>query len=64
MASTLPHLMTAEEAAARLNVSLPRFYELARTGMVPVVRLGRQVRISAEALELWIARGGEPLGRG
>jgi excisionase family DNA binding protein len=54
-------LLTAEEAAKVLNVSLPRLYELARTGTIPVVRLGRQVRIPGGLLEAWIVDGGRAL---
>jgi excisionase family DNA binding protein len=57
-------LLTAAEAATRLNVRLPRLYELARTGAIPVVRLGRQVRFSPEALAAWVSAGGHALPGG
>jgi excisionase family DNA binding protein len=61
VADSAEYLLTAPEAAARLRVPLPRVYELARTGTIPVVRLGRQVRIPSQALQAWIASGGKPL---
>jgi excisionase family DNA binding protein len=54
-------LLTARETAELLRVSLARLYELARTGALPVVRVGRQVRFSSLSLTLWIAAGGKPL---
>jgi excisionase family DNA binding protein len=43
-------LMKAEQAAELLQVSLQRIYELARVGLVPSVRIGRQVRFDEAAL--------------
>ena len=43
-------LLTMREAAAWLNVPESRAYELARQGKLPAVRIGKYVRISAEAL--------------
>ena len=57
-------LLTAQQAAELLNVSVPRLYELARTGTIPVVRLGRQIRISRDVLDAWIASGGRALPAG
>ena len=42
-------LLTMRQAAARLNVPESRAYELARQGKLPAVRIGKYVRISAEA---------------
>ena len=64
MAESTEHLLTAEEAAQLLRISVARLYELARTRKIPVVRLGRQVRIPAAALQAWIAVGGSPLPGG
>jgi excisionase family DNA binding protein len=54
-------LLTAQDVARILRVPAPRVYALARRGMLPSVRLGRQVRFSEEALarffEPEIARG-------
>lgn len=43
-------LLTMRQAAERLNVPESRAYELARQGKLPAVRIGKYVRISAEAL--------------
>lgn len=51
-------LLTAKETANVLRVSEARVYELARTGRLPVVRLGRQVRIDEQRLGALIAAGG------
>jgi len=51
-------LLTAKQTADVLQVTLPRVYELAREGVVPAVRLGRQVRFDEAALQQWIERGG------
>jgi excisionase family DNA binding protein len=57
-------LLTAQQVAAVLQVPKARVYELAREGLIPVVRLGRQVRVSASALNDWIADGGRALPDG
>ena len=57
-AQTAPRLKDAKYAADRLNVRLHRVYELVRTGQLPHVRIGRQVRIDPETLEAWIEDGG------
>ncbi len=57
-------LLTADETAAILNVRKHRVYELARTGVLPAVRLGRQLRFDEHRLREWIERGGKSLGGG
>jgi excisionase family DNA binding protein len=57
-------LLGLKQAAAILSISYARAAELARTGMLPVVRLGRQVRIDPQQLELFIAQGGKALPGG
>lgn len=57
-------LLTAEDVAAILQLALPRVYELARSGKIPVVRVGRQVRFDEAALRRWIEAGGCPLDDG
>lgn len=54
-------LMTAEEVAEFLRVNRFRVYEMARTGVIPVVRMGRQIRFAPNALHRWILDGGTPL---
>ena len=59
-------LLTAEEAAALLGggMTVERLYVAAREGVVPSVKIGRQVRFSRAALVEWINRGGTPLEGG
>jgi excisionase family DNA binding protein len=52
-------LIQAKRASEVLSVSLARLYELARLGVIPVVRLGpRQTRFDEDALTEWVKRGG------
>jgi excisionase family DNA binding protein len=54
-------LLTASRAAEHLDVTPARPYELARTGTLPAIRIGRQIRFSPETLEEWIDGGGQAL---
>jgi excisionase family DNA binding protein len=49
-------LLTMRETAARLNVPESRAYELARQGKLSAVRIGKYVRVSAEALAEYQAK--------
>lgn len=52
-------LIQAKRASEVLSVSLARLYELARLGVIPVVRLGpRQIRFDEDALTEGVRRGG------
>lgn len=56
------HLLTAREVAERLGVRPSAVYELARTGGLPTVKVGKYVRISPVALRQWLAeREAKPL---
>jgi excisionase family DNA binding protein len=57
-------LLKANQVAALLGVSQARAYELMREGIVPTVRLGRQVRVSSNALDDFISGGGKSLSGG
>ena len=57
-------LLRIPEVAELLDVSAARAYELAREGVIPVVRLGRQVRVEEGALQDWLLNGGAGLPRG
>lgn len=58
-------LLTAPEVAERLKVRTDRVYELAKQGAIAgVVRVGRQVRFEPDALDRWIAAGGQALAGG
>ncbi|MCL4464991.1 MAG: helix-turn-helix domain-containing protein [Chloroflexi bacterium] len=62
-------LLKPEEAAEVLGIGRTRTYQLLANGGLPgVVRIGKSVRISAEALRRWIAEqtqreGSEPITR-
>lgn len=51
----LRRLLSMAEVATILGISLGRAYELARRGIIPSVRLGRQVRVDRIALEKWLS---------
>ena len=52
-------LIKAKQAAEILDVRLPRLYELARTGVIPCVRLGeKSIRFNEPALKEFVERGG------
>ena len=59
-----PKLLTMSEVATILNVTVARAYELARTGLLPTVKLGRQVRVDETRLREWIEAGGAALPGG
>jgi excisionase family DNA binding protein len=51
-------LLTAGEAALLLGLKRWTVWKLCRDGVLPVVRIGRSVRIDEGALRQWIADGG------
>lgn len=51
-------LLRAEEVAEALGVAKSRVYDLVHAGLLPAVRLGRQIRIDEEALRDWVRNGG------
>ena len=57
-------LLTAQQVAVLLQVPRARVYELVRLGLLPGIRVGRQVRLSPDALRQWIAAGGTALPGG
>lgn len=60
----MEQLMTISEAARVLSISESHCYSLAKAGVLPVVRVGRRVRVSRGALERFIADGGKDLPGG
>ncbi len=48
-------LLTPRQVADRLGVRPSRIYELTRTGRLPVVRIGKYVRVRPAALAAWLA---------
>ncbi|WP_394513103.1 helix-turn-helix domain-containing protein [Priestia aryabhattai] len=57
-------LLKIVEVAKILNVTEARAYTMVREGLLPVVRLGRHVRIDKEKLIGWIDNGGQSLPGG
>lgn len=57
-------VLTIQEAAEILRVTPERVYELCRQGLIPHIRLGRQVRISKSKFEAWMNDGGQSLPGG
>lgn len=57
-------LLNMQEVAERLGVSLQRAYEMGRSGLLPVVRLGRQMRVEEGRLIAWVDGGGRALPGG
>ena len=49
-------LLSITEAAAQLGLGRSKMYQLIGEGLIPVVRIGRSVRISSKALEDLVAR--------
>jgi excisionase family DNA binding protein len=49
-------LLTAEQVAGALNVSLRTVRRLTGSGSLPVVRIGRSVRVTRETLAAWMSR--------
>ena len=47
-------LLTIPEAAARLRLSPSKTYLMAQKNLLPVLRLGRSIRIPAELLDEWV----------
>jgi excisionase family DNA binding protein len=48
-------LLRVEEAARVLQIGRTKVYELIGAGGLPVIRIGRSVRIPRRGLERWIA---------
>ena len=49
-------LVTVPEAAERLSIGRSKFYELISAGEIPVIHIGRSVRVSVRAVEAYAAR--------
>ena len=47
-------LLTIPQVSERLALPVSRVYEMARQGKLPVVRVGKYVRVQAVQLERWI----------
>lgn len=51
-------LLTATEVARTLAVKPARVHQLARAGLLPCIRMGRQVRFDPAAVTEWLEDGG------
>ena len=49
-----PKLLTIEEAARYLRLSISKTYGMAARGELPSVRMGRSVRIRRDRLDAWL----------
>lgn len=54
-----PMLLTPAEMAAKLGVGRTTAYQLIASGEIPVVRIGRLVRIPVDGLREWTQRRSE-----
>ena len=52
--ATEPVLITVEEAGRLLRISRGKAYQMAATGELPIVRMGRSVRVRRDRLEAWL----------
>ncbi|MBI2913243.1 MAG: helix-turn-helix domain-containing protein [Chloroflexi bacterium] len=57
-------LLTAKEAADVLRVKPQWVYKKARAGLIPSLRLGRQLRIEEASLVAWLAERASPVPDG
>jgi excisionase family DNA binding protein len=60
--ATERELLRAEEAAVVLGIGRSKVFEMLRAGELPVIRLGRSVRIPRQALAVWIEERTEQPG--
>jgi excisionase family DNA binding protein len=49
-----PILLKPDEAAHLLNIGRTKLWELVWSGELPVVRIGRAVRVPRAGLEAWV----------
>jgi len=57
-------LLTLRDLEQTTQLSYARLAELARQGILPVVRFGRQIRVDPDAFESFVRAGGKPLPGG
>lgn len=65
--STAPSIspfMKAPEVAELFDCPISTIYEYARTGLLPAVRIGRQVRFRRSEIESFVESGGQALSEG
>jgi excisionase family DNA binding protein len=49
-----PMLLTVRDVEAELQLGRTRTYQLVRSGSLPVIRVGRAVRVPRDALRRWV----------
>ena len=54
MKEELPLLLRPKEAAQLLGIGTQTVYQLARAGEIPVLHIGKSVRIPRKALVAWL----------
>lgn len=47
-------LLNIEEARKILDISRAKIYMMANAGEIPIVRIGRHIKVPRKALEKWI----------
>ena len=52
--SRVPKLLRATEVAALLGLGRSKVYDMMKRGQLPVVRIGKAIRVPAHALDEWI----------
>ena len=52
-------LLKVEEVAELFNLTEERVYALAREGILPVVKIGRQLRFAENAINNFVENGGK-----
>ena len=52
-------VMTIREVAQYLRISEAKVYELARSGTIPALRIGKSWRFQKDLLKEWIRKGAE-----
>lgn len=55
-------LLTVRDVEAELQLGRTRTYELLRSGVIPVVRVGRVLRVPRDGLRRWIHENARGLG--
>jgi excisionase family DNA binding protein len=57
---TVEKLLRIPEVARILDLPIPRVYEIVRRGLLPTVRIGRQLRVAPSLLAAFVSKGGTP----
>jgi excisionase family DNA binding protein len=54
--SSVPEIMTAQQAAEYLQINTQVLYRYIRDGLIPVARIGKTVRIKKSVLDQWLEK--------